>query len=186
MSKKLGINIDYIISLYKAGKSTVEIAEICNCCISNITRRLKKQGIQVNRDYTKTRYSRNGRHKIDINFFKEIDTEEKAYFLGIMFSDGSVSKNQFYLKLNDEDVVIKFKNALKCDYNIIHNEKPYYNYILEVNSTEMCNDLIEHLGIDRHSQILFINTEGNTDPKHFRQIIWDGCDPVPREYWTQR
>ena len=51
---------------------------------------------------------------------------------------------------------------------------------------EMCKDLIEHLGIDKHSQILFINTEGNTDPKHFRQIIWDGCDPVPREYWTQR
>lgn len=177
MSKKLGINIDYIISLYKAGKSTVEIAEICHCCISNITRRLKKQGIQVNRDYTKTRYSRNGRHKVDINFFKEINTEEKAYFLGIMFSDGSVSKNQFYLKLNDEDVVIKFKNALKCDYNIIHNEEPYYNYILEVSSTEMCNDLIS-LGctINKSKTIKFPNIPSNLWNHFIRGFIdGDGC-----------
>ncbi len=58
-----------------------------------------------------------------------------------------------------------------------------YSILME---KDLCPDLINHLGIDEHSQILFINTEGNTDPTHFRQIIWDGCDPVPREYWTQR
>lgn len=51
---------------------------------------------------------------------------------------------------------------------------------------DVCGELIEHLGIDSHSRMLFINTEGNTDPTHFRQIIWDGCDPVPQAYWTTR
>ena len=46
------------------------------------------------------------------------------------------------------------------------------------------DDLRESLKLDENSQVLFINTEGNTDPIQFRQIIWEGSNPVPREYWT--
>ncbi len=46
------------------------------------------------------------------------------------------------------------------------------------------SELREYLEIDKDSEILFINTEGNTDPVQFRQIIWEGANPVPREYWT--
>ncbi len=42
-------------------------------------------------------------------------------------------------------------------------------------------ELKEYLALDHKSNILFINTEGNTDPKSFRQIIWDGADQVPAE-----
>ncbi|MDD3164185.1 MAG: diaminopropionate ammonia-lyase [Sphaerochaetaceae bacterium] len=49
-----------------------------------------------------------------------------------------------------------------------------------------CEELTDFLGINSESQILFINTEGNTDPMAFRQIIWDGSNPVPRRYWTTR
>ncbi|MFA6687976.1 MAG: diaminopropionate ammonia-lyase [Sphaerochaetaceae bacterium] len=48
------------------------------------------------------------------------------------------------------------------------------------------DSLKEALKIDRDSRLLFINTEGNTDPTDFRQIIWDGRDPVPKRFWTQR
>lgn len=51
---------------------------------------------------------------------------------------------------------------------------------------EDCQELLDFLKIDENSRLFFINTEGNTDPTHFRQIIWDGCDPVPKKYWTQR
>jgi diaminopropionate ammonia-lyase len=46
------------------------------------------------------------------------------------------------------------------------------------------SELREFLQINENSEILFINTEGNTDPIHFRQIIWEGANPVPRKYWT--
>lgn len=46
--------------------------------------------------------------------------------------------------------------------------------------------LKEHLGLDEDSQVLFINTEGNTDPVHFRQIIWEGANPVPKQHWINR
>lgn len=45
-------------------------------------------------------------------------------------------------------------------------------------------ELRDYLDINEDSQILFINTEGNTDPVHFRQIIWEGADPVPKDFWT--
>lgn len=46
--------------------------------------------------------------------------------------------------------------------------------------------LVHVLGLDENSDILLINTEGNTDPTHFRQIIWDGVDGVPKDYLTRK
>ena len=47
-------------------------------------------------------------------------------------------------------------------------------------------DLREQLQLDEHSEILLVNTEGNTDPIQFRQIIWEGANPVPVEFWSDR
>ena len=43
-------------------------------------------------------------------------------------------------------------------------------------------ELRERLDLNRDSQVLLVNSEGNTDPNHFRRIVWDGADPVPDEY----
>jgi len=40
----------------------------------------------------------------------------------------------------------------------------------------------ERLQLDSESQILLINSEGNTDPNHFRRVVWDGAEQVPAEY----
>ena len=48
------------------------------------------------------------------------------------------------------------------------------------------DNLKNALGLNEDSLVFMINTEGNTDPKHFRRIIWDGQDPVPKEYRTRR
>ncbi|MAT57032.1 MAG: diaminopropionate ammonia-lyase [Ignavibacteriae bacterium] len=38
------------------------------------------------------------------------------------------------------------------------------------------------LDLNRESKVLLINTEGNTDPNDFRKIVWEGSNPVPKEY----
>ena len=43
-------------------------------------------------------------------------------------------------------------------------------------------ELREKLQLGPSSQILLINSEGNTDPDHFRNVVWEGGEPVPREY----
>ena len=47
-------------------------------------------------------------------------------------------------------------------------------------------DIREKMKLGPDSTVFMVNTEGNTDPKHFRQIIWDGLDPVPREFRTRK
>lgn len=38
------------------------------------------------------------------------------------------------------------------------------------------------LGLGPQSQVLLINSEGNTDPDHFRRVVWEGGVPVPDRY----
>jgi len=47
------------------------------------------------------------------------------------------------------------------------------------------SDLKRKMKLDRNSQVLLINTEGNTDPDDFRRVVWEGGDSVPREYRHQ-
>ena len=40
----------------------------------------------------------------------------------------------------------------------------------------------EHLRLGPESQVLLINTEGNTSPDEFRYVVWEGGIPVPEQY----
>ncbi|MCP4423652.1 MAG: diaminopropionate ammonia-lyase, partial [Chloroflexi bacterium] len=45
--------------------------------------------------------------------------------------------------------------------------------------------LKDQLGLGPNSQVLLINTEGNTDPDYFRRVVWEGSEPVPDKYrWS--
>jgi diaminopropionate ammonia-lyase len=52
-------------------------------------------------------------------------------------------------------------------------------FILERKEGKPLKSLLK-LGPD--SQVLLLNTEGNTDPEHFRRVVWEGADPVPEEF----
>jgi diaminopropionate ammonia-lyase len=43
-------------------------------------------------------------------------------------------------------------------------------------------ELCEQLGLSVDSQVLLINSEGNTSPDDFRTVVWEGGIPVPEEY----
>lgn len=38
------------------------------------------------------------------------------------------------------------------------------------------------LGLNKDSQVLLINTEGNTSPDEFRSVVWEGSVPVPEAF----
>ena len=40
----------------------------------------------------------------------------------------------------------------------------------------------EQLQLNENSRVLLINTEGNTDPDYFRNVVWEGVFPVPKAY----
>lgn len=52
-------------------------------------------------------------------------------------------------------------------------------YIMEY---EGARELREQLALGPDSQVLLINSEGNTSPDEFRHVVWEGGVPVPDEY----
>lgn len=52
-------------------------------------------------------------------------------------------------------------------------------YIMESNGDR---ELRDQLGLGPESQVLLINTEGNTSPDDFRYVVWEGGIPVPEKY----
>lgn len=177
MARKGNISLESIINLYNKGFNTSEIAEELGCTHTNISNRLHKAGYLNLRDYSKRRLpSRANRHIIDLGFFENIDNQDKAYFLGLMFSDGSVNSkcNQFYLKLKDEDVILKFKEVLKCDYPVIYREFPNKSYALEVSSKKMCSDLILLGCAPNKTKVLKFPSLREDLIRHFIRGFFDG------------
>lgn len=169
--QKKNIKLEEIIKLYDTYNNVGIVAEKLNCCIANVCRRLKKAGVVISRDYTRRRESTREKIYVDESYFKEINTESKAYFLGLMYADGSVSKNTFYLKLKDEDIIQEFKKHLntEADVKIINSQ-----YILTICRQSMCNDLINHgCYINKTKSIRFPNLEKSLI-RHFIRGFYDG------------
>jgi diaminopropionate ammonia-lyase len=47
---------------------------------------------------------------------------------------------------------------------------------------EKYQEVLDLLKINQKSKVLFISTEGATDPVGYRRIVWDGYCPVPTDY----
>ncbi len=54
--------------------------------------------------------------------------------------------------------------------------------LMFASETPALAELKKKMKLDASSQILLINTEGNTDPEDFRRVVWEGGDSVPKEY----
>ena len=71
---------------YQAGESGSSIARSYGVNPISITRMLAIKGVERRSPKDARKY-----YKIDEHFFKEVNTEQKAYWLGFLFADGSVS-----------------------------------------------------------------------------------------------
>jgi hypothetical protein len=87
---------------------------------------------------------------LDDNFFKIIDTTEKAYLFGWIASDGHIGVRGFKISINQKDLEI-----LKVLQNIICKEVPIRKFTkdgsemcsYEINSRQISRDLCRHLNI---------------------------------------
>ena len=94
------------------------------------------------------------------DFFKVIDTEEKAYWLGFIYADGCVTKNDkcliLELSAKDYDHIVKFQNAIKSTHNIKLYARNNYKYArLTIGCKEMVLDL-KQKGCISHKSLLLV------------------------------
>ncbi len=87
-------------------------------------------------------------HNFNKRFFEKIDTEEKAYYLGVGLSDGSIKEDGFAINMTDRDVIDKFKEIVGYDGElyIVPPKKEHHKTKYEINlySVEMQRDLAKY------------------------------------------
>lgn len=78
------------------------------------------------------------------DYFEKIDTEDKAYFLGLLFADGNVylKRHRVQITLANEDAYIlkKFADCINYSGKVYIDREKYSKLILP--SKKMCEDLI--------------------------------------------
>ena len=121
------------------------------------------------------------KHKFNEEYFKNIDTEEKAYWLGFIASDGCVYKNsnawrlQINLKGSDIEHLSKLQKAIGSNYKIAEKIVGTSEVCqLKINSKIICEDLISLGIVERKSLIVRMPKIEDNLKRHFIRGYFDG------------
>jgi hypothetical protein len=91
--------------------------------------------------------SYNVKYSVNENFFEKIDTQQKAYTLGMMYADGCVYKNTMIVGVTDKEIVDNIKSFLEYEGLIEEykkDEKSKLIYKLRVKRAKLLDDLIKN------------------------------------------
>ena len=141
--------VNEIISDYSNNIRNNEICKKYSLHRATIQKILIDNGIQL-----KSLKETSRKHTlVNENYFENIDCEEKAYILGLLYADGYINKNGFGITLVETDVDILEKLSIIFYDKLVLNYKPerilkskYISkpqYVLNIASNKMKNDLIK-------------------------------------------
>jgi len=177
MPRQNHIPTGYIVELYSKGISLKQISDEVSMSFSAIRKRLLRVGIATNRRYRK--------YQVDHNYFERLDTPEKAYWLGFIYTDGGLKPSRtghhrlcITCSEADKTHLDKFLTCLsssypvKCD-NRVTDFGGAFTYYVDISSIKLCDDIMR-LGVVPnktydHSTPVFI-PKGELE-RHF----WRGC-----------
>lgn len=143
------ISTNDLIARYQAGETIAQLAEAIRCAGSTIVRRFCKAGFKGRRTGPSRTYT------LYEGYFEEINTEEKAYWLGFLFADGAVQQTTvgnwtLRLELQESDVghIRKFRQAIGSNAPIVYashrkNGKESKSAYLLLCSARLCRSLIK-------------------------------------------
>lgn len=130
-------------------------------------------------------------YNCDYDYFKNIDTEEKAYWLGFIYADGYVSINEktnsgyvgIELQASDSVHLKKFNKSISGNYpitfydkecNLNNDEKKYKMCKIRIYSINMVEDLINNgASIDKTYTMTVPDLDDKLMP-HFIRGYFDG------------
>lgn len=111
-----------IVEMYNSGLGSPSISKIIDKNFYFILKILKKNGVKLRTAEESAR-----KYIFNENFFKNIDEESKAYFLGFILADGSINKKRNSLKLSlnsqDKDILFKLAEMIQIDQNKVKIRK---------------------------------------------------------------
>jgi hypothetical protein len=175
--RKLNLMLeDKIVSYYLTRPMTLSELNSAfpDLCVPTLVKALNKHGIP--------RYSKEKIYNPDVveDYFEIIDSEEKAYFLGLMLTDGNVfyrgdnKPSQMSLCLTDSDAYMleKFKCALNTSTNVSSDGRGAS--MLAVRNNKLCEDLAKFGVVPNKSDIArFPDNIPHEYLNHFIRGIFD-------------
>lgn len=171
-------DFELIISLYEKSISSRQIGKKLNISAGTIIKVLKANDIKIKEDsdYDKRRY------EVNDNYLDEINTQTKAYFLGLFAADGCNHENigEISIKLQeyDEHILLQIKDNLEYTGRLylntrqgnVNNQK-----ILRISSVKLSNRLSE-LGFPARKSLILKFPKFIPDHlvNHFIRGFFDG------------
>lgn len=137
--------VEKIFEMYNEGKSTIEIQGILGLKRGIASYLLRKNNYQLRHKGPKSLINKE-------DFFDTIDSEEKAYFLGWIMSDGNVSiydgqySLKFHIALKDKEIIDNFLKSIDSRNKATIRDGRNPSYYVSLSSVHMCKRLID-LGV---------------------------------------
>jgi len=182
--------LSYLAQQYELHHSIPQLASqfgVSDMCIRNI---LRKQGVKI--------LSLSELHTLDFPrnslYFHKIDTPDKAYWLGFLMADGTLSgKNQIALGLKKEDSehVLKFQKAIGAinhktiETKKVIGEKIFYQTRFTIKDYQLYNDLVDKGCVPNKTFKMHFPTSEEVPENllsHYIRGYFDGDGSL---HWTQ-
>lgn len=160
--------IEKIKEMIQNGAFLKDVAEYCNLDTETMKIRLKELNIKIQNTNRVNR-------RIKSDYFSIIDSHIKAYWLGLLFTDGSVDhykktgRIRLQLQEQDKEILEKFKEDLQLDCKIIYDVRP--------NSTCCSVEFVDE-------QIFNDLGKYGIVPRKTYEISNIPYDKIPKEYLT--
>jgi intein-encoded DNA endonuclease-like protein len=169
-------NYDFCSTKCSNGIRSKEYKRNCKRCkkefiLENISYEKRGGGLYCSTECAKRKYEFNE------TYFQEINSEEKAYWLGFLFADGNIYKTQMTLKLqkSDKEHLESFKKALASEHPIHDVFDSGYEYSsFFIGSKKLVEDLYNLKMTPRKTWTLEFPNIKKSLIRHFIRGYFDG------------
>jgi len=141
--------------------SEEETARFFNLSQSRIHQIVKSSGLKLKKSRINL-----SKLNLDIDYFKEINTPEKAYWLGFICADGYINNlnNKLSIFVKDLEILQKFKKDIKSEHKISERfvfdrrtNKTYHEYCIQIGNEMFVRNLINWVTHNKTDILQFPN-----------------------------
>ncbi len=141
-------NIQKMIDMYEAGTPLHKIGEELHFAAETVREKLIECGIHI-----KTLSECTRKYSINEYYFDEIDNQDKAYLLGLLYADGCRAKNSnaimIRLQERDSGILEKFRSKLEAEQPLRFIDYSEDNtrqnqYLLQINNKHIAESLYKY------------------------------------------
>lgn len=162
------------VDLYNSGVSIRKIVKELSTSKGCVIRTIEKYNLEKHDKYASI-------YSIDDNFFDSINTEEKAYFFGLLYADGCnlLERNRIIIGLIEQDkhILEKLLKSVKCNrplsfLNLNDKNKNHNNvYKARLHNKHMC-EVLNDYGLTPRKSLT----------KKFPEVIKNSSEDIIRHF----